>query len=119
MVALLALVVMSLPFTLGFKDIKVDLIVTAGTETKVRIENDLDIFNSFDAQFHSYRVYLSVTPPGCEPAPVCYLVNSSDINLTQFKANITASVGLNDSQYAIAIREFSDDPAKGGTGDFQ
>jgi hypothetical protein len=122
-ILLLPLVILNLPLSLAFDEINTDSKITAGTNTTIRIVNDLSQGpRSFDAQFDSYRIYLSLGPPGWGSAPACYLVNSSAINVTSQTVQIPASVGPSDrssQSYAIAAIEFNQDPNAGPPSGFE
>lgn len=119
-----ALALFNTPLSLAFEEIDTNNTVTAGKDTTLRVVNDLSRGpQSFDGMFDSYRVYLSLTPPGWGSGPACYLVNSSAINVTSLTFQIPASVGPSDSLsqgYAIATIEFNQDPnANNGPSGFE
>jgi hypothetical protein len=118
-----ALALVNLPLSRAFEEIDTKPTVTAGQDTTIQIVNDLSSGSqSYDAQFDSYRVYLSLAPPGWGPAPACYLVNSSAINVTSQTVQIPASVGPSDpssQDYSIATMEFNQDPNAGGPSGIQ
>jgi hypothetical protein len=121
---IIALALISAPLTLAFEEIDVNSTVIAGTDTTVRIANDLSRGpQSFDGMFDSYRVYLSLAPPGWGSEPACYLVNTSAINVTSLNIQIPASVGPSDSSsqgYSIVTIEFNQDPnAESGPSGFE
>jgi hypothetical protein len=124
LLTVIALALFNAPLTLAFEEINVNDTVSAGKDTTIQIVNDLSRGpQSFDGMFDSYRVYLSLTPPGWGSGPACYLVNSSAINVTSLTVQIPASVGPSDysSQgYSIATMEFNQDLyANNGSSGFQ
>lgn len=120
----IALALFSAPLTLAFDEIVVDTTVIAGEDTTIQIVNDLSRGSqSFDGMFDSFRVYLSLTPPGWGSGPACYLVNTSAINTTSLTVQIPASVGPSDPSsqgYSIATMEFNKAPnAESGPSGFE
>jgi hypothetical protein len=103
----------------AFNGISIASTVTANTTTNVTISNDLGTPHSFDSEYDSYRLYLSITPPGWAEGPTCYLVNSSDISVTSQTVEIPASIGENGEHYAIVAMEFNQDPAALGPSQFE
>jgi hypothetical protein len=68
--------------------------VIAGQDNIIQIVNGLSRGpQSFDGQFDSFRVYLSIAPPGWGSGPACYLANTSAITTTSLTVQIPASVG--------------------------
>ena len=123
---LAALALSSISTSLAFDDISIASTVQAGTDVPVTITNDISSSSSsssssslrgsdsFDAGFTSFRVYLSISPPGTGYGPSCYLINSTSISTETVTVNIPASVGPSgpdDSPYAIVTAEFNDDPS--------
>jgi hypothetical protein len=103
----------------AFNGISIASTVTANTTTNVTISNDLGTPHSFDSEYDSYRLYLSITPPGWAEGPTCYLVNSSAIAVTSQSVEIPASVGENGEHYAIVAMEFNQDPNALGPSQFE
>lgn len=104
----------------AFEYIQIPDTVTAGEEATVEVSNDLDVgSDSFDAGFEKYRLYLSTSPPGWGWGPVCYLVNSSAIDVTSLKITVPASVVPDGTDLMVTTMEFSDDPSLDGPSGFQ
>jgi len=103
----------------AFNGISIASTVVANTTTNVTISNDLGSPHSFDSEYDSYRLYLSITPPGWAEGPTCYLVNSSAIAVTTQSVEIPASIGENGEHYAIVAMEFNQDPDALGPSQFE
>jgi hypothetical protein len=93
----------------AFNSISIASIVVANSTTNITIDNDLGTPHSFDAEYDSYRLYLSITPPGWAEGPTCYLVNSSAVTVTTQSVDIPSSIGENGEHYAIVAMEFNQD----------
>ena len=69
-VQVIALALSSVPLTVAFDDLSFPSTAAANTDVKLHITNDLSSGStSFDAMFDSFRVYLSISPPGWGSAP--------------------------------------------------
>ena len=110
----------SASLTVAFEKLSFPSTVTADTDAKLQITNDLSSgASSFDAMFDSFRVYLSISAPGWGSGPSCYLVNSSAIATTELTLQIPASVGPDASSYSIVTMEFNQNPYADGPSGFE
>jgi hypothetical protein len=110
LVTITALLLSSFPCIAAIGSLNAPSSVKAGTDFVVSVNPDPEQLASSDTHFTEYRVYLAISPPGdikWTLEPVCYLINSSAISITEFTVQIPASVGPSGPGfYAIATQEF-------------
>ncbi|KAE9369306.1 hypothetical protein N431DRAFT_442988 [Stipitochalara longipes BDJ] len=93
-----ALLLSCIFFAIAIDSIDAPSSIHAGTDFQVSVSNDLGATDSLDASFEDYRIYLSIVSPasahGCSSGePICYLVNSTALSITNVTVKIPTSVG--------------------------
>ncbi|TAQ84379.1 hypothetical protein B7494_g7296 [Chlorociboria aeruginascens] len=102
------LVLSTIPLSPGFDYVTFPSNVTAAINADVQLYNYLSAaFSSLDLQYYTYRVYLTIVPPGFSQSPSCYLAGNVNIDATDVIAQMPASVGSDGPSYFIATMEFN------------
>jgi hypothetical protein len=108
---LMLMALCSIPFVSAFNNITTDPKINANQDFIIMLDNDFaNGIQSYDRQYDSFRVALSVNTTDGQFELYCYLVNSSAMGVPMITAKIPSSIGENGPHYRIEVQAFNQDP---------
>ena len=99
--------------TLAFESIDAPSFINCSDELKIAINNDLDKgAQSYDREFDSFRVLLSISYSGNFKAvgPTCSLISNATMGTRGVGGKLPIDIGQDGAYYAIAAQPFNQDP---------
>lgn len=100
-----------MPFVSAFNNITTGPKINANQDFIIMLDNDLaDGVKSYDRQYDSFRVALSVNATDGQFELYCYLVNSSAMGVPMVTAKIPSKIGEDGPHYRIEVQAFNQDP---------
>lgn len=103
--SLMLLTTFSIPFASAFNNVTTDSKIVANQDFIVRVDNDFaNGIQSYDRQYDSWRVGISVNLTDGQFELYCTLVNSTAMGVPMVTTKIPSSIGQDGRYYRIEVR---------------